>query len=138
MYCPSCGTKAGEADSYCSKCGKSLTAQQETVLYSFGPWGTGICFSRPSFFTVIHKNDTKIVSTNQRLSGYSSFTNSLRFQMPYEAITNTEIFDYMLWRVLWIQYVEAEKMREVSIMCTMSNHEHIDRVNELVQARRRR
>src|SRR4030067_3138129 len=90
MSCPHCGQKSGAKDTFCSACGKALSTDQETALHSFGPWGTGICFSRPEFFTVIHNNDTKIVLTERSISGYSSFNNSTRFEVPYEAITATE------------------------------------------------
>jgi hypothetical protein len=139
MFCPACGAQVNEGDSFCSKCGKNLAAQPqgETVLYSFGPFGTGVCFSRPSFFTVIHRNDTRIVLTGQKLSGFSSFNNSLRLQVPYSAIANAEVFDYLMWKGLWIQYREAEKMREVSVMCTLTTYENIIRANEVMQAHRR-
>lgn len=42
---------------------------QETELYSFGPMGVGICFSRPGFFTAIAKNITRVVLTNKRIYG---------------------------------------------------------------------
>ena len=133
MSCPHCGQKVGDKDTFCSACGKRLSANQEAVLHSFGPWGTGVCFSRPGFFTVIHNNDTKIVLTERCISGYSSFTNSTRFQVPYEAITATELFDYLLWKVLWIQYREKEKTREVSIMGTVTNHRQITQAFNLVR-----
>jgi hypothetical protein len=136
MSCPSCGAKVGENDNFCSACGKNLKREEETELFSFGPWGTGVCFSRPSFLTMIQKNDTKIVFTNRRISGYSSFTNSLRFQVPYEAIISEEVFAYMLWRVLWIQYQDGAKTREVSIMCTAGNHEHIAKAYDLIVAQK--
>jgi hypothetical protein len=42
---------------------------QETELYSFGPMGVGICFSRPGFFATIAKNITRVVLTIKRIYG---------------------------------------------------------------------
>jgi hypothetical protein len=71
---------------------KNLNKQQETVLYSFGPFGTGICFSKPTFFTVIQKNNTRIELTNTKISGYSTFSNKPRFEIPYDSIIAMESF----------------------------------------------
>jgi hypothetical protein len=137
MYCGDCGAKVDEKDSFCASCGKSLVADDRAELYSFGPWGTGVCFSRPGFLTLIQKNNTKIMLTNDRLSGYSMLTNSERFQIPYKAIVMTEIFDYLLWKVLWIQYQEGQKKLEVSIMGTATNHQSITMADNFVKAHRR-
>jgi len=136
MFCGNCGAKVDEKDSFCASCGKSLVANPQTELYSFGPWGTGICFSRPGFLTMIQRNNTKIVLTNEGVSGYSSFTNSERFQIPYSAIVATEIFDYILWKVLWIQYRDGQKNLEVSIMGTAANHQSIVTAQNIVKAHR--
>ena len=137
MYCGYCGAKVGEKDGFCSFCGKSLVADVRTELYSFGPWGTGVCFSRPGFLTLIQRNNTKIVLTNYGISGYSTLTNSERFQIPYNAIVTTEIFDYMLWKVLWIQYREEQRNLEVSIMCTIAHHQSIALADNLVKTHRK-
>src|SRR4030066_1267199 len=135
MFCPNCGMKIGEQDRFCSACGKSLTDEvNETELYSFGPWGVIVCFSRPGLFVWTQRNNTKILLTNRRIYGSSIFkTDSLRFQVPYDALLVTETFNFILWKVLWIQYREIEKIREVSIMCTPFNSYHITRAHELVQ-----
>lgn len=132
MSCPNCGEKINPQDNFCTACGKNLTTEQETVLYSFGPWGTGICFSKPSFFSIIQKNNTRIELTNHKISGYSKFTNSPRFEVHYNSIIAKEIFDYMLWKVLWIRYQEAQKTAEVSIMCTISNQQNITNIDNLI------
>jgi hypothetical protein len=136
MNCPNCGEKINEQDKFCAACGKNLTKEQDTVLYSFGPFGTGICFSKPSFFTLIQKNNTRIELTNQKISGYSPSTNKPRFEIPYNSIISEEIFDYMLWKVLWLRYQEAQKTPEVSIMCTISNHQNITNIHNLIEAHR--
>jgi hypothetical protein len=121
MSCQSCGAKVVEQDVFCKSCGKSLRANQETELYSFGPWAVNVCFSRPGTFVMMQKNNTKIVLTNQQIYGSSTFNNSKRFQVPYPIILAMENYDYSLnlgpWKVLWIKYMEPEKIREVSIMC---------------------
>ena len=136
MNCTNCGEKINEQDNFCTACGKKLTNKQDTVLYSFGPWGTGVCFSKPSFFTVIQKNNTRIELTDHTISGYSTFTNKPRFEIPYNSIIAEEIFDYMLWRVLWIRYQEAEKTAEVSIMCTITNHQNITNTHNVIETHR--
>jgi hypothetical protein len=139
MFCPSCGMNVDERDLFCAACGKSLAGNQETELYSFGPWGVNVCFSRPGTFVWMQKNDTKIVLTNQRIYGSSTFTNSTRFQVPYLAILARENFDYRLnlglWKVLWIKYRAAEKIKEVSIMCFGPNSAHITKAFDIISAR---
>jgi hypothetical protein len=126
--------KVGDQDRFCSACGKSLTGEQETELYSFGPGGVSVCFSRPRFFVWTQRNNTKIVLTNRRIYGSSIFSaDSLRFQVPYEAILATESFNFIFWKVVWIQYRDVKKIREVSIMCNPFNSYHIARVYNLLQ-----
>jgi len=138
MFCQSCGGKADERDLFCSACGKSLPCNQETELYSFGPWLVNVCFSRPGTFVWMHKNDTKIVLSNQRIYGISTLTNSTRFQVSYSDILARENFDYRLnlglWNVLWIKYKEAEKIKEVSIMCFGANSAHIAEAYKIISA----
>jgi hypothetical protein len=134
MYCGNCGTKVGEKVSFCSTCGKNLVKETQNDLYSFGPFGTGICFSRPGFLSLIQKNNTKIVVTNNGISGYSTFRNSVRFEIAYSSIVATEIFDYLLWKVLWIKYRDGQKSSEVSIMCTAAYHQQIVVANNLVNS----
>lgn len=136
MNCPNCGEKTTEQDNFCSKCGKKLTTSQDTVIYSFGPWGTGVCFGKPSFFSMIQKNNTRIELTNSKISGYSTLTNKPRFEVPYNSIIAEETFDYMLWKVLWLRYQEAEKTAEVSIMCTISNHQNITNSLNVIETHR--
>ena len=136
MFCQSCGTKADERDVFCKSCGKSLLANQETELYSFGPWAVNVCFSRPGTFVLMQKNNTNIVLTNQQIFGSSTFNNSLRFQVPYPTILAIENFDYSLnlgpWKVLWIKYMEPQKIKEVSIMCFGPNSEHIAKAFNII------
>jgi hypothetical protein len=128
LSCPNCEMNVDEHDLFCSACGKRLSGNQENELYTFGPWLVNVCFSRPGTFVLMHKNDTKIVLTNQRIYGFCTLTNSTRFQVPYSAILAKENFDYRLnlglWNVLWIRYKEAEKIKEVSIMCFGANSAH--------------
>jgi hypothetical protein len=134
VTCPKCGSLTGNADRFCSFCGASLMEAPETVLYSFGPWGTGICFKRPRFFTVIQKNDTIITATDRRVCGESSFKRgTLRFNVPYKEVHSMEVFGYTLWKVLWIRYQEANRLLEVSIMCPSTNAQHIHWLYEFLQ-----
>jgi len=136
MLCPSCGVNLAERDLFCSACGKSLSGNQETELYSFGPWAVNVCFSRPGTFVMMQKNNTKIVLTNQQIYGSSTFNNSLRFQVPYPTILAIESFDYSLnlgpWKVLWIKYMAPEKIREVSIMCFGPNSTNITEAFKII------
>jgi hypothetical protein len=136
MNCHKCGEKINEQDNFCAACGKNLTKEQDAVLYSFGPWGTGVCFGKPVFFSVIHKNDTRIELTNQKISGYSTFTNKPRFVVPYNSIIAAEIFDYIMWKVLWLRYREEEKTAEVSIMGTVTNYQNITNTHNFIETHR--
>jgi hypothetical protein len=136
MSCPICGEKINEQDNFCTSCGKSITKIQDRVIYSFGPWGTGICFSKPSFFTMIQKNNTRIELTDQKISGYSTFSRKPRFEISYNSISAQETFDYMLWKVLWIRYQDAQRTAEVSIMGTATNHQNITNIQSIMQAHR--
>lgn len=144
MSCPRCGAKIGTQDRFCTACGKNLISlgenltggQKETEFFSFGPFGVNVCFSRPGIFVWMQKNNTKIVVTNRRIygSGSSIFgAGSLRFEVPYNAIIGKETFNYILWKVLWIQYREAEKTKEVSIMGNPPNYQHIKYAYNLLQ-----
>jgi len=109
---------------------------QETELYSFGPMGVGICFSRPTFFTTIAKNMTRVVLTNKRIYGVPQgpfFKGKARFEVPYDSIISIEQFRLHTNKVLWIQYREAEKTREVSIICYGFNSQHASQAYELLQ-----
>ena len=105
-------------------------------MYSFGPLGTGVCFSKPSFFSIIQKNNTRIEATNSKISGYSTFTNKPRFEVPYNSIITEETFDYLLWKVLWIRYQEMKKTAEVSIVYTIGNYQHITNTNNIIETHR--
>jgi hypothetical protein len=137
MFCSNCGSKTAENDSFCSKCGKSLVPNTETELLSFGPWGTGISNSHPTFTTIIQKNNTKITLTNNTITGYSTHNNKKRFQIPYDNIVATETYDYMLWKVLWIKYQDQQKTTEVSIMGTLTNHQNIAEANNIIKTHKK-
>jgi len=138
MLCPSCGVNVNDEDLFCAACGKSLASNQETQLYSFGPLLVNICFSRPGTFVLMQKNNTRIVLTNQRIYGLSTLTNSTRFEIFYFNILAKENFNYRLnfgpWSVLWINYREAEKTKEVSIMCSGSNSAHISEALRIINS----
>jgi hypothetical protein len=136
MNCPNCGAKISEQDNFCAACGKNLSKNQETVIYSFGPWGTGICNGKPSFFTLIQKNNTRIELTDQKISGYATLSGKPRFAIPYNSIIAQEIFDYMLWKALWMRYQDAQKTAETSIMGTATNHQHITNIQNIIQTHR--
>jgi hypothetical protein len=109
---------------------------QETELYSFGPMGVGICFCRPGFFTSIAKNITRVVLTDQRIYGVPKgpfFKGKARFQVLYDSIVSIEQFRLNLNHVLWIQYREAEKAKEVSIICYALNSQHASQAYEILQ-----
>jgi zinc-ribbon domain len=127
MFCPNCGVQVADKDRFCTSCGKPLVVQQETVLHSFGPWGVNFCFGRPGTFVMMHKNDTKITLTNQKISGTSVHSNKLRFEVSYLAILEKEAYDFLLnlgnWKVLWIKYQEPDKTKEISIMSFLNGQD---------------
>jgi hypothetical protein len=66
-----------------------VVSPQENELYSFGPMGVRIYFSRPGFFTVMTRNVTRIVLTDKRIIGEPErvgtlpvFKNKAGFQVP--------------------------------------------------------
>jgi len=136
LLCLSCWAKASDRAQYCDNCGKSFSGNQESEVFSFGPWGTNVCFGRPGTFVIMHKNDTKIVLTNRRVFGSSIFSNSLRFEVPYATIIATEGFNFRLnlgeWKVFWIKYQEPNKSKEVSVM-SMFNSQNIDTAYDILQ-----
>jgi hypothetical protein len=110
---------------------------QEKELYSFGPMGVRICFSHPSFFTPVARNITRIVLTDKRIYGEPKTTGNLPFfkdkagfQVPYNSIVSTERFSFFLNKGLYIQYRDAEKTREVSII---SSGQNISKADEIIQ-----
>jgi hypothetical protein len=133
MFCPSCGKSIGERDLFCTACGKSLTGDQEAELFSFGPWGVSVCFRRPGFFVLTQQNNTKIVLTSKQIYGIASFSGKLRFKIPFSEITSKENINYALFKVLYLQYQEGEKTKEVSIMGNLANYSNISRAYEFVQ-----
>ena len=137
MNCPKCGTKINEADNFCAACGNEIAKNQEPIIYSFGPWGTGVCNGKPSFFTMIQKNNTTIELTDQKISGYSTLTKKPRFEIPYYQIISTEAFDYMLWKVLWVHYGDARGTVEISIMATTTTHQHILNIQNIIETHRK-
>ena len=115
---------------------------QETDLYSFGPTGVGICFRRPGFFVPRYENSTRIILTNRRICSCPTsralfFKDKLRFEVPYDAMVATEHFSFSLRKVLWIQYRDGEKTKEISIMCSIFNNQHISRSCDLLQNARK-
>jgi len=76
--------------------------EPEKVLLHFGPFGTGVCFNRPSFFTIIQKNDTRIVVTDREICGELTFKrNSLMFNIRCEVVS-IDLFGHTLWKVRWL------------------------------------
>lgn len=133
-YCPNCGTHVNENDFFCSSCGKALIENQqpESTLLSFGPLGISVCFSRPGIFVITQQNNTQINLTDRRIYGVASFSGKLRFEVSLKAITYSENINYMLFKVLYIQYQEAEKAREVSIMGNFAHNDNILQVYTLI------
>jgi hypothetical protein len=146
MFCPNCGAKMGETDRFCTACGTNVPSAapgeaEEKELYSFGPMGVGICFRRPGLTVPIVRNSTKIVLTNRRIRGSpqaSIIPTKLllfkaQFEVPYDTILATEQFGYLVNKALWIQYRDAEKTKEVSIICSPRISGNISRAYELIQ-----
>ena len=74
---------------------------QEKELYSFGPMGVRICFSRPGFFTPVARNITRVVLTDRRIYGVHRgslpfFKDKASFQVPYASIVSMEQFGFFL------------------------------------------
>jgi hypothetical protein len=134
VSCSNCGKKIGTQDRFCSACGKALIVEQEQEmeLLSFGPWGVSVCFGHPGFFVWTQQNNTKIVLTNRRIYGLALFSGKLRFQAFYNAITSKENISFALFKVLYLQYRDAERIKEVSIMGNPANYANIARAYELV------
>ena len=132
--CSNCENQVNENDNFCSVCGKVLieTQNKESTIFSFGPWGISVCFSRPGMFVLTQQNNTRIILTNRRIYGVASFSGKLRFEVSLKAITHCENINYMLFKVLYIQYQEAERVREVSIMGNFANYDNITRASELI------
>jgi hypothetical protein len=115
---------------------------EEKELYSFGPMGVRICFSRPGFFTPVAKNITRIVLTDTQIIGepktmgtFPFFKDSAGFQVRYNSIASTERFSFFLNKGLHIQFRDAEKNKEVSII---SSDQNVSRAYELIQKARRK
>lgn len=136
VSCPSCGNRADAENRFCSVCGKALNAEPENekVLLSFGPMDVSVCFKRPGFFVLTQRNDTKIVLTNKRIYGLSSFSGKPRFDVQYNAITSKENTKYNFFRVLYLQYRENKNAKEVSIMGGPTNYSNVARAYELIPA----
>lgn len=115
-------------------CGKALIRDQnqERDVLSFGPWGVSVCFSRPGTFVWTQQNNTKIALTDRRIYGVASFSGTPRFEAPYNAITFSENINFALFKVLYIQYREAERSKEVSIMGNPVNYGNIARATEIM------
>jgi hypothetical protein len=132
--CPNCGNQVSENDFFCSSCGKALIENQyqERDLLSFGPWGISICFSRPGLFIVTQQNNTRITLTDRRIYGVASFSGTLRFEVPYRAVIFSENINFLLFKVLYVQYGEAERVKEVSIMGNPANYGNIAQASALL------
>jgi hypothetical protein len=133
-HCPTCGNQLSKKDFFCSSCGKALIENQtqEKEILSFGPWGISICFSHPGLFVLTQQNNTRITLTDRRIYGVASFSGKLRFEIPHKAITYSENINYALFKVLYIQYQEAEKIKEVSIMGNFANYSNIAQASALI------
>jgi hypothetical protein len=94
--------------------------------------GVSVCFKRPGFFVMTQQNDAKIILTNRRIYGLSSFSGKPRFEAYYSAITAKEKTNYALFKVLYLQYQDGEKTKEVSIMGNPANYNNIACTYELV------
>ena len=134
VFCSNCGGKVDIQDRFCSFCGKALNIEQEqeNELLSFGPWGISICFGRPGFFVLTQQNNTKIILTNKRIFGLASHSGRLRFEAHFNQITSMENTNYALFKVLYFQYREGEKTKELSIMGNPVNYNNISRAYELM------
>jgi hypothetical protein len=133
-YCSNCGNQVNENDNFCSVCGKALieTQNKENDILSFGPWGISVCFCRPGLFVLNQQNNTKITLTNRRIYGVASFSGKLRFEVSLKAITYSENITFALFKVLYIQYREGERIKEVSIMGNFANYGNIARASDLI------
>jgi hypothetical protein len=108
---------------------------QEKELYSFGPFGVRICFSRPGFLISVARNITRIILTDKRIYGEPKTTGTLQFfkdkagfEVPYNSIVSTERFSFFLNKGLYIQYRDAEKTKEVSIISSGQNISGADEI----------
>jgi hypothetical protein len=150
MYCSQCGAKIGETDMFCPKCGKgssdkTTSETEERELYSFGPLGVIICYSRPTMFALTYRNMTRVMLTDYRIYGFPKgslaptemipFKSKAHFQVPYETILATEQVSFGLQKGVWIQYRAGEKLKEVSILCSPVNSHHIAKTYELLKNR---
>jgi hypothetical protein len=132
--CSNCGTQVDENDNFCSVCGKALieTQNKENDILSFGPCGISVSFNRPGLFVLTQQNNTRITLTNKRIYGVASFSGKLRFEVSIKAITYSENTTFALFKVLYIQYREGERIKEVSIMGNFANYSNISRASELI------
>ena len=126
--------QSGHTVSVLQRCGKALIGaqEQERDLLSFGLWGVSVCFGRSGFFVWTQQNNTRIVLTDKRIYGVASASGKLRFEVPYNAITSKENISFALFTVLYLQYQEDERTKEVSIMGNPANYGNIARASELV------
>ena len=132
--CSNCENQVNENDNFCSVCGKALieTQNKESAIFSFGPWGISVCFSRPGLFVLTQQNNTRIILTNRRIYGVASFSGKIRFEVSLKAITYSENTTFALFKVLYIQYREGERVKEVSIMGNFVNYCNIARASDLI------
>jgi hypothetical protein len=88
------------------------------------------------------ENSAIIVLTNRRIYGKPTgralfFKDKVRFEVPYRAIVAIEQFTFSLRKALWIQYRDGEKVKEISIMCSIFNNQHIPHSYDTVQNARK-
>jgi hypothetical protein len=112
-------------------------SEVEEKVYSFGPLGVMICFSRPRIFAWRLNNMTEITLTNRRIYGSTPLFKSLvQFQVPYDSILAIEQVGFGLTKGFWIQYRDQDKIKEVSILGVPIFSTSISKAYDLLQATR--
>jgi hypothetical protein len=158
MYCPGCGNQVGEADRFCSNCGKRLLGAADpddnvdggnrgTLLLSFGPFGVTVCDGPYSMYKWQRKNVTIVELTNTGIYGIPNkkfglfklpaqrlpFAGRVQFEIPYASITSVQVYPHPaqlgLMNVLDIQYREDDRVSEKSICSYLNN---IRRAEEVI------
>jgi hypothetical protein len=122
-----------------SNIAKGITGSEveEKEVYSFGPMGVMIFFSRPSTFAWRRTNMTKITLTDRRIYGSTPlFKRSVQFQVPYDSILAMEQTSFGLSKGFWIQYRDQDKIKEVSILGGLIFSPNISKAYDLLQTAR--
>jgi len=123
---------------------EKVHSSDETVLYRCGPMGLAISFARCGLFVKAWQNCTEIVATDQRLCGvgkrpegvhvrHRSTVGKTVFSAPYAAMLSVERADYLLNHALWIRYTEAGSEKDVSVEAGLFWHQHVDRLQEIIE-----